>query len=208
VDAAAPVRRASLRSRLTALARPVGTWVAPREPMRTRRRRPLIALLAVAATLVCTAPVPGDAAQSLELPYWKGSLWVTVPTQVKVQCLNDIARISVCEASGCKEMRTYNCHPYGCTKDGTACAASCSTTADCAGGSECNTTTGQCSLSFGSCSDAFTIRMPNGQTASCAPYKCIAGSCQQQCSSSNDCVAGYVCKKSSSTKRYYCAKAG
>lgn len=176
--------------------------------MATPLRRWALPSLVAGVVLLCLAPSRGDAAGTIELPFWKGSVYVPVGKGVKTTCINDITRIATCDGASCVEVQTYNCHPYGCSKDGTACAASCASTADCAGGSECNTTTGQCSLSFGSCADPWTIRMPNGQSASCAPYHCLAGKCQQQCSTPGDCAPGFTCKKSPTTKRYYCASGG
>jgi MYXO-CTERM domain-containing protein len=46
------------------------------------------------------------------------------------------------------------------------------------------------------CKDAFTVQALNGAETSCAPYKCVAGGCQQQCVKDSDCADGYGCAQS------------
>lgn len=100
-----------------------------------------------------------------------------------------------CDGVGtCTIPNTSNCAPYTCDTATTACTTSCASDAQCAQGSTCDVTTGKCAASAATCVDSATVKLPNGQTQSCAPYKCVAGGCQQQCTADSDCVAGYQCE--------------
>jgi hypothetical protein len=114
--------------------------------------------------------------------------------KVKRVCAASVVRVSVCNGDACEHLLNAPCAPYGCDAKAEWCAASCVTDKDCAEGSVCATTTGKCAWMPTRCTDAFTIRSANGQTQSCAPYKCLANACQQQCVTSGDCASGYVCQ--------------
>jgi MYXO-CTERM domain-containing protein len=101
-----------------------------------------------------------------------------------------------CDSSGgCSVGVPKSCAPYACS-DG-ACKSTCASDGDCAAGAICDTNKGLCAVSGATCTDAFTVKLPNGQTQSCSPYKCVGGACQQQCVDGNDCAAGYDCVASS-----------
>jgi MYXO-CTERM domain-containing protein len=95
---------------------------------------------------------------------------------------------------GCSIPTTSNCVPYACDTAVGSCKATCVSDGDCAQGSKCDTTTGKCAVTSATCKDEHTVLLPNGQEQSCEPYKCVGGACQQQCSTSDDCAAGYECQ--------------
>jgi hypothetical protein len=100
-----------------------------------------------------------------------------------------------CDGVGtCTIPNTSNCVPYTCDSATTACTTSCASDGQCAQGSTCNATTGKCASSAATCADSTTVKLPNGQTQSCEPYKCLGGACQQQCTDDSDCVAGHHCE--------------
>lgn len=111
-------------------------------------------------------------------------------------CTGDVTQpAGSCDGAGlCSVPATKNCLPYGCNATTGACYATCSSDAECAQGSKCDTSQGKCAVSAATCKDATTVIQPNGQEVSCVPYKCLAGACQQQCSQSSDCASGYVCQ--------------
>ena len=110
-------------------------------------------------------------------------------------CTGDVSQpAGACDGVGsCALPATKNCAPYGCGAATGTCKSSCASNPDCSQGATCDTSTGQCTTGSATCVDATTVKLANGQTESCAPYKCVAGACQQQCASPNDCASGYVC---------------
>ena len=110
-------------------------------------------------------------------------------------CTGDVSQpAGTCDGVGvCALPTTKNCAPYGCNSTAGTCKASCAGDADCSQGATCNTSNGQCTTGAATCQDATTVKLANGQTQSCVPYKCLGGACQQQCSSANDCAPGYAC---------------
>ncbi len=98
-------------------------------------------------------------------------------------------------AGGCSVPVPKSCAPYACSAG--ACKLTCANDGDCAAGATCDTNKGLCAVSGATCTDAFTVKQPNGQTQSCSPYKCVGGACQQQCVNGNDCATGYDCVASS-----------
>lgn len=125
----------------------------------------------------CTYPASGTACKS-------------------ASCTGDVSQpAGTCDGVGlCAVPTTKNCLPYGCNAATGSCNATCASDGDCAQGAKCDTTQGKCAVTTATCSDAFTVLLPNGQSQSCSPYKCVGGACQQQCGSSNDCATGYTCQ--------------
>jgi hypothetical protein len=119
---------------------------------------------------------------------------VPLGSTVKTSCDHSAVHVSICSGGSCTEALTAPCAPYGCNKDKTWCASSCVSSADCAAGSSCATANGKCAWDPNTCADTFVIQTADGSLASCAPYKCLAGRCQQQCETDVDCSAGYACK--------------
>lgn len=111
-------------------------------------------------------------------------------------CNGDVAQpAGACDGVGlCALPTTKNCLPYACDSTAGDCKASCAGDTDCAQGATCNTTTGKCAVAGATCKDATTVALPNGQTQSCSPYKCVGGACQQQCATPSDCAPGYTCQ--------------
>lgn len=114
-------------------------------------------------------------------------------------CVGDVVQPEgKCDGAGtCSIPSTSNCAPYSCDTATVACATSCASDAQCAQGSKCNTTTGKCAGSGTTCVDALTVQLPNGQTQSCSPYKCVGGACADSCTVSNDCASGFACQAKS-----------
>jgi MYXO-CTERM domain-containing protein len=99
-----------------------------------------------------------------------------------------------CDGQGaCVKGTTQDCGNYACDGTAKACKTTCSGDSDCATGSGCNTSTGECAAQSSSCQDAYTVKQANGQVQSCSPYKCVGGGCQQQCTTKSDCAPGYTC---------------
>ncbi|MBK7581893.1 MAG: hypothetical protein IPI67_17000 [Myxococcales bacterium] len=111
-------------------------------------------------------------------------------------CTGDVSQPQgACDGVGlCALPSTKNCLPYACNAGSGACNATCSSDTDCAQGAKCDTTQGKCAVTSATCSDPFTVLLPNGQSQSCSPYRCVGGACQQQCSSANDCATGFTCE--------------
>ncbi len=109
-------------------------------------------------------------------------------------CLGSVSTVYGRHADGqCRAWFRIPCDPYGCEKSSGLCRQNCSSSSDCADGSQCNTSTGMCVAMPYACTDSVTVKSANGQTESCKPYKCAAGACRETCESSNDCAQGYVC---------------
>ncbi len=112
-------------------------------------------------------------------------------------CAGNVFQPKVCDGQGgCVDGQSKDCGNYACDATAGACKTSCKSDTDCASGSSCNTTTGQCAAQSSTCKNATTVQQANGQEQSCEPYRCVAGACQQQCSSSSDCAPGYDCQSS------------
>jgi len=108
-------------------------------------------------------------------------------------CTEAVAVTRACDGFGaCTEHRAP-CAPYACDAAGATCGASCDTTADCAAGAVCEVASGQCASADTTCVDPFTVELPDGATASCAPYTCEAGACRESCDRAADCAEGYDC---------------
>lgn len=157
----------------------------------------MLALASVVATSAAAA------AATLSIPLWHGG---SVPAEagdtVKTWCANAVAHVSVCKGAQCSE-RTYPCNPYACAPDGLTCESECESDAQCSAGGKCNVARGECSLFFAVCSDPWSRMTPDGQTSTCKPYRCVAGSCQQQCVKNSDCWGGGTCVRNANG-RYSC----
>jgi MYXO-CTERM domain-containing protein len=114
----------------------------------------------------------------------------------KATCNGDVSTpASTCDGVGeCAPATSKNCPPYACNTTSGDCKQSCSTTADCAQGASCDTSTGKCAITAGTCIDPFTMKSPDGQITSCAPYRCKNGACQATCATDLDCADGASCK--------------
>jgi hypothetical protein len=90
----------------------------------------------------------------------------------------------------------YPCEPYDCDAEGRTCNTSCDTSADCSAAGACNGIRSECVTMGNRCKDAFTVSAPDGHKMSCAPYICLGGACQQQCSAKYQCAPDYSCEGS------------
>lgn len=88
-----------------------------------------------------------------------------------------------------------------CDGAGTECAGTCETkspqkctypTVSCGDGKTCSN--GKCVSTANICVDGDTASQPaSGPKTPCAPYFCADGECQTNCTTSQECVEGYVC---------------
>ncbi len=102
-----------------------------------------------------------------------------------------------CDGSGqCPAVKTKECTPYVCGAD--ACLDSCAKAGDCADGTVCDTTAGLCKPGS-SCIDDYTVQEAGKDPVSCLPYRCVAGGCQKNCASSDDCAPGSICDDAAKT---------
>lgn len=109
-------------------------------------------------------------------------------------CLGSVSTVYRESAPGqCLAWFRVPCDPYGCDDTSGMCRQSCANDTQCGQGAKCNTSTGMCTAAPPACIDASTVRLANGQTESCSPYECRAGSCRETCESSNDCASGFGC---------------
>lgn len=111
-------------------------------------------------------------------------------------CTGDVSTAaSTCDGTGaCAAGETTPCVPFACDTTSGVCKKACAGDADCSQGGTCDTSTGKCAVASATCADAHTVKLPNNQTQSCSPYKCVGGKCQQQCSTSGDCAPDYECQ--------------
>lgn len=56
--------------------------------------------------------------------------------------------------------------------------------------------TGECRVVSSYCEDQGTLRLPNGERASCGAYACVDNACVSQCASIGDCAPGAICTQS------------
>jgi hypothetical protein len=115
------------------------------------------------------------------------------PAALSTACSGDVASVTTCPTPETCATQKYPCTPYTCDSETDTCGASCLSDHDCAQGATCDQATAKCASHGTVCKDDFTIQDSNGQVESCIPYKCVGGTCQQQCQSSNDCYDGYTC---------------
>ncbi len=113
------------------------------------------------------------------------------------KCVGSVFEPWTCDGQGsCVKGTSQDCGSYACDATANACKTTCSGDGDCATGSKCNTSTGQCAQQGTTCKDPYTVKQANGQEQSCEPYKCVAGACQQQCTTDDDCAPGNGCNAS------------
>lgn len=109
---------------------------------------------------------------------------------------NSVVPAAKCDGAGeCASVTPKNCGNYVC-KAG-ACLTACSTNADCAAGATCDRNEDACVVIVATCRDAYSVEEPGGAITSCDGYRCVAGSCQQQCSDNEDCAPTFQCLGSS-----------
>ncbi len=101
---------------------------------------------------------------------------------------------STCDGSGtCPAAVTKTCAPYAC--DGNRCRTTCRSEFDCTPGVPCDVITHEC-RGGATCDGDHTIT--GGEAPKdCTPYKCSGSKCLEQCSGSDQCVAGFVCDPTS-----------
>ncbi|MGE0327883.1 MAG: Kelch repeat-containing protein, partial [Polyangiaceae bacterium] len=107
-------------------------------------------------------------------------------------CESGIAHSSFCNAKGvCVADDDQPCGAYACGD--TKCKTTCATAGDCASGYTCSDQ-GTC-VPGATCSDDLTTSNGVSGERTCAPFLCDPGSgnCLQLCSTSSECVSGFVC---------------
>jgi MYXO-CTERM domain-containing protein len=102
-----------------------------------------------------------------------------------------------CDGAGkCKTSETKQCSPYVCGDK--ECKSTCKTDTDCIKDTSCDTMSGNCVVSA-VCDGDHTVTSTKGASTDCSPYKCEAsGQCRGTCSSSAQCIGGFVCDTVSS----------
>jgi len=155
----------------------------------TRSRATLTQSVVASATLQDSASAPGGGPTS-------GGAKSPGP-DCNSTCLGNVATVYRKDDGGnCQAWFRFACAPYDCDEAAGLCRQLCQSDMDCAQGSQCDTSTGMCAMVSARCADASTVKMPNGQTQSCLPYKCLGGSCRNVCVSNGDCGSGYMCNSS------------
>jgi hypothetical protein len=111
------------------------------------------------------------------------------------RCENSVTRVYEFDeaANECVYKLSYPCQPWTCDDEGFTCRTGCETNAECTAGSVCNWTRKECVPQSYSCKNAFDIVSADGKETSCAPYRCAAGTCREQCRTDVDCSPGYEC---------------
>jgi hypothetical protein len=110
-------------------------------------------------------------------------------------CMGNVSSVfRKTDGGQCKLWFRTPCNPYNCDQANGVCRGSCASDTDCAQGAHCNTSTGMCAAYGSACVDAKTVRMSNGQTQSCMPYSCVAGTCKPYCQVQSDCASGFSCE--------------
>jgi len=84
------------------------------------------------------------------------------------------------------------CAPYACS--GSGCASACDDDDDCAPGARCDVPTKRCKADS-ACSDERTAVGSDGKQTSCAPFLCSDGLCITRCTSTEQCVTGNACDR-------------
>ncbi len=98
-----------------------------------------------------------------------------------------------CMGSGeCPEPVVVSCGGFAC--DGVDCKDACQTDADCVDDTTCDLASGLCKTGT-TCASEVEVRDVTGGLTSCAPYRCIAGGCVNQCESNQSCAPGYLCNR-------------
>ena len=109
-------------------------------------------------------------------------------------CEDNVASSSSCDGrGGCAANADVSCRPFACGT-GATCLTICNDDNDCSTGNRCDVATGECVASTGVCVESNTaVEAVDGTVTSCSPYLCVAGRCEGECSTSNDCASGHVC---------------
>ncbi len=97
----------------------------------------------------------------------------------------------VCAGDGsCAQPSPVRCEPFAC--DATECKTSCAGNTDCTEGYICDPTTKKC-LGGTHCKDDVTEVTTSGKERDCKPFRCQNNRCVTDCTTSDDCTAGFFC---------------
>ncbi len=112
-------------------------------------------------------------------------------------CTDGTVSKSFCDGTGvCKAPESTTCAGFAC--DGKVCKTVCTAATDCAAGFSCSPL-GKCESVKATCSDDGGSSIPIDGTppTACSPYLCerARGACYAQCTSSDQCVSGYLCNE-------------
>lgn len=115
---------------------------------------------------------------------------------IRLACVDrDVATLTICKTTGQCSTARLPCFPYHCDDGTLTCATSCSSSDDCWLGTVC--LGGRCVVQRTYC-EGNVSRNTAGEETRCEPYICdaSAGTCRTRCTTSADCVGGYVCDTS------------
>jgi len=99
-----------------------------------------------------------------------------------------------CDGTGsCPAAEPIDCGAFVCDPAAGQCKTSCASDADCAAG-RCEN---QKCITGSTCKDARTVVDPAGNEIPCVAYVCSAGACKESCTSTSDCLTGFVCEATS-----------
>jgi hypothetical protein len=102
---------------------------------------------------------------------------------------------ATCNGGGqCPTPVTKTCDPYVCAGD--KCATACASDADCAKPNLCDKSVGKCGAAV-TCVDDHTVKSPTGEVKDCTPYRCSGNGCPGKCTTTDDCLTGYLCDPAS-----------
>jgi len=97
-----------------------------------------------------------------------------------------------CDGKGACASSERSCGAYRCDDGTHTCRLDCTNDAECSDGNRCRD--GQCRPAAATCSvDESSTIAADGTSSSCAPLRCRAGECLPQCSTTTDCIGGFVC---------------
>ncbi len=111
---------------------------------------------------------------------------------VTASCVDGVeTQATSCDGKGaCKAAITRPCTPFKCGV--TTCKTTCKADTDCAGGA-CDLATGLCATVSTKCDGGHVLKTPGQPDKDCTPLKCAGTTCLPSCSTSTDCVTGFLC---------------
>lgn len=138
----------------------------------------------------CSAAAKGSGVDGTCGPVAAGSVTCRAAT-----CVDGVETPAAkCDGTdACPAAESKPCGRYAC--DGSRCRTTCRSTLDCAAGSACDDIDKTC-VDANTCDGDHTIVSRTGEKKDCAPFKCDKTKCLENCTTTSQCTAGYVCNGS------------